>query len=242
MEWNRAKTILIISFLCLNILLAYQLWINKTNPIGADFEIVEMDETHELLRSKSIRLEKIIPTETPTLREIEVQYNDLFQADVVLELNTPVKDNVLINKAKLEDVLAEEIPHAEMYQLDPILSENDEYVLSQIYNQIPMFEINLILYRKDEQIHAYSQNLVTVNSGENEKEQKILSAYKAVGFLAENYLQNGAVIRDVSLGYHGQIYDSETQVLAPKWRIALEGGDVYYVHGINGGVNVPQKE
>jgi regulatory protein YycI of two-component signal transduction system YycFG len=242
LEWGRAKTILIISFLCLNILLAYQLWINKNSPAGSGFEIIEIEETHQLLRDKGIRLEKAIPKETPTLREIEVQYNEQYQEDDVIKLKTPVENNILINKAKLEDVLAEEIPHAELYQVDPIFSENGQYVLDQLYNHLPMFEINLKLYSEGDQIYAYSQSLVEVEPGENEKEQKILSAYKAVGFLAENYLQFGAVIRDVTLGYHGQIYDSETQVLAPKWRIALEGGDIYYVHGINGAVDPPQKE
>jgi len=62
-----------------------------------------------------------------------------------------------------------------------------------------------------------------------------------VRLLAERYLKSGDVIRDIRLGYHGPMYDSESQLLAPKWRVMLEDGDIYYVHAISGEVERPQR-
>lgn len=244
MEWGRAKTILIISFLCLNLLLAYQLWINNSNQAGTEFETNEIaEETQQLLRNKGIRLEKVIPKDTPTLREITVQFDEQFNPENMILLDAPVKNNILLNKAELDDVLAEEIEHIDEYRLDPNLSGNEVYVMDQLYNGLPMFEISLKLYNRDNEIYAYSQSFVEIEAGDAEEDQRILSAYRAVSFLAENnYLNAGAVIRDVSLGYHGQNYNSETQVLAPKWRIVLNNGDIYYVNGINGEVERHQRE
>lgn len=239
MEWGKAKTILIITFLGLNVLLAYQLWINKNNPVSPDVEI-SAQQTQAILRAKGIRLDQAIPPGTPTLREITVQFSEQFESDKVMILESTFPNDEQLNKEKIEEKIAAQIPHAEEYRLDPILSDYRKVVFSQLYNDLPMFEVNVTLYNKSGTLFAYTQSFVQVEPGGKEREQRILSAFQAVGFLAENYLQIGSVIRDVSLGYHGQSYDSSTQVLAPKWRIVLETGDIYYVHGINGAVELPQ--
>ncbi len=239
MEWNRAKTILIISFFCLNILLAYQLLMNENNMAGTDFETELTEETHQLLRSMGIRLEQVIPTERPALREITVQFQSRHDEESIVRLNSPVANNILINRAQLEDVLAEQIPNAEVYVLDPVLSQQDRIVLNQVYEGMPMFDVKLNLYIEDNFIYAYSQNFVKVDEAEDDKDQRILSAYAAIGFLAENHLQMDSVIQAITLGYHGQVFNAELQVFAPKWRIALDNGDIYFINGINGAVESP---
>lgn len=240
MEWGKAKTIFIVTFLVLNILLGYQLWTNKSHPFGFDLK-VSTKETEALLDSKGIRLERPIPTYTPMLREITVQFSEQFEPDETVVLDQLVLDpeNSADNDVALLDTLTPHIPHASSYKYDPILSYEDHYVLSQLYNELPMFEVNIVIKKKEDLIYEYTQSYVHVESRADEREQRILSAFQAVEFLAENYLAEGSVIRDVSLGYHGQNYDSATLVLAPKWRIILDNGDIYYVHGINGAVEVP---
>lgn len=71
------------------------------------------------------------------------------------------------------------------------------------------------------------------------KGQQVLSAYDVLGNLAEYYLPQGSVVADVRLGYHGPIFESETQVLAPYWRVVLSQGDTYYVHAVTGAVEGP---
>lgn len=242
MEWGKAKTILIITFLMLNVLLAYQLWTNKSHPFGFDLR-VSTEATEALLDSKGIRLERPIPTFTPMLREITVQFSDEFDPDEALRLDglSMADEEGEVDREALLDALISLIPQASSYELDTIVSsDGDDYlVLSQLYNDLPLFEVNIIIEKKEAMIYEYKQSYVHVKSSIEEREQRILSAFQAVEFLAENYLAEGTVIRDVSLGYHGQNYDSATLVLAPKWRIVLHNGDIYYVHGINGAVEVP---
>lgn len=249
MEWGKAKTILIITFLVLNVLLGYQLWTNKSHPFGFDLN-VSTEETEALLDSKGIRLDQPIPTYTPLLREITVQFSENFDPDETIMLDQLVLDPEIEegDVGALLEVLMEHIPHASNYKFDPIVSGERYYVLSQLYNELPMFEVNIVIQsvaveevEADENaVYEYKQSYVHVESRADEREQRILSAFQAVEFLAENYLEQGSVIRDVSLGYHGQNYDSATLILAPKWRIVLDNGDIYYVHGINGAVEVPE--
>lgn len=244
MDWSRAKSILIISFLCLNLLLFYQLWININNHAGADLSYTELsEETYQLLYQKNIQLHSSIPHETPSLSEITVRMNEWMLNKSEIELQHPIMDVMLLSKSQLEEVLKEEIFQADQYTVDSIVSDHEKYVLNQLYNDLPMFDISIMLYHHDGNIVSYRQDYVEmVIEDEEFKEQRIFNAYNAIYILAQHYLEPGSVIRDVSLGYYGQHYNSAIRVLAPQWRIVMEGGDIYYVHGINGAVQPPQKE
>jgi regulatory protein YycI of two-component signal transduction system YycFG len=242
MEWGRAKTILILSFLVLNLVLAYQLWLNNMQMEGSEFESAEIaGEIQELLEINNIQLNTEVPEETPRLKEITVRFEKQMPKDQKIELTQPVTDNVILNKADIKDVLATQIFKANDYQLDPLHTRPGLYTMNQMYNGLPLFEVNLFLFYEQEEIKAYSQSYVEVEHTAMPQEQRVLSAYMAIGNLAENYLPGGSVIKEIRLGYHGQIYNSETQVLAPFWRIAIRNGDIYYVHAITGAVEVPQK-
>lgn len=244
MEWGRAKTILIVSFLCLNVLLGYQLWVSKIHLKDSNLEIAGIkEEMSQLMREKGIRLEAPMPAETPNLKEITVKFNVNMIPDARMELSEPIAGNLLLNQTEMGEVLKQQIPHADAYQFDFIASAKEEpnpaevYILNQLYGSYPMFDVRLKLYHMNGAIRAYWQSYVEVHPGSVQKEQKVLSAATVIRSLIEkNHLQYEAVIQDVRLGYHGQIFNSETQVLAPFWRIVTEKGDVYYVHAINGAV------
>lgn len=243
MDWGRAKTILILSFLALNLVLVYQLWMNRTQMEEAEIDQAEIaEEIRQLLSSHNIQLKVDVPELAPRLKEITVRF--LIQTDPQhpIELEQPVTDNVILNKAGITDVLAEQIRQANAYDLDTLISKPGEYVLNQLYEGLPMFEVNLNLYYDQNEIHRYSQSFVEVEKSSESDEQKVLPAMMAIGNLAENYLPDGTIITHISLGYHGQIYNSETQVLAPFWRVATESGDIYYIHAITGAVETPQKD
>jgi regulatory protein YycI of two-component signal transduction system YycFG len=106
-----------------------------------------------------------------------------------------------------------------------------------------MFDVPLQLFAENGEITGYKQTYVEVKSGGEPTDkagQKIISAYAAVRSLAENYLSEGAVITDIRLGYHGQLYDSEDQTFVPNWRISLSDGEPYYVHAFTGAVEAIQ--
>lgn len=242
MEWGKAKTILILAFLGLNLVLGYQLWVIKQDVLGSKLYQAEItQETQRILESKGITVEGEIPEETPNAGEITVRFTNassiLDKPDSPqIELETPVLF------VKLQQELPDQIPFADQYEVDPIQSSEGHYVMNQLYNGLPMFEVNLELFHEQGEITAYKQRYVEVIPNDTVKDQSVLSAYIALQLLTENYLQSGSTIQDIRLGFHGKIYDSVTQVLAPKWRFALADGSIYYLHAINGEVEEVQKE
>lgn len=236
MAWGRAKTILILTFLLLNLLLGYQLWIDA-NITGVYFEKAEIrEETHQLLKSRGIQWNREIPGETPELREFTITLAPGASGIRRIELDNPLTRGQIFTSKEVSEEVSSRIPNFSDYEYDPVLSSDAVYVFNQLYEGRPMFEITLKLFSRGSEIFAYEQLHGEIEVGEQTEEHQVLSAYKAVGFLAENVLEAGSVIEEVRLGYHGQVFDSDVRVLAPKWRIATADGEVYYVHAINGEV------
>ncbi|MEB3103206.1 two-component system regulatory protein YycI [Ferviditalea candida] len=241
MEWSRAKTILIMAFLALNILLGYQLWIGKVELEKTTFNSEETTrEIQQLMKSKEIRLEAAVSEDTPKLQDISIRFDPAFDPHRMIELEYPFSVNNLYKAS--EKTKLQQIPRLSDYQLDEGMSNSEVYMMHQLFNGYPMFEVNLKLLVKHGLIDGYQQSLAQIIQNSQNKEQKVLSGMTAIGSLVENYLPRGSVITDVRLGYHGQIFNSETQVLAPSWRIVTRKGDVFYVHAITGAVAAPQKE
>src|SRR2546428_11295117 len=99
MDWSRAKTILILSFLFLNVILGYQLWNSKSKQtvLAADEEAIVAD-TRKLLDSKNIKLAKAFPTTIPDLKVITVKFDDKTPMNYKKQLPKPYKFNEFINK------------------------------------------------------------------------------------------------------------------------------------------------
>lgn len=238
MEWGRAKTILILTFLFLNLLLGYQLWMNKLAIFGTAFgSSEEVNQLMEFLQSKEITLKHELPADTPKVQEIDVRYQMRASELGRMPLNPAVKSEEVIKEADWKELLKDQIHQIGEYALDPMLSRERVIVMNQLYEQLPMFGINLKLYVYQEAIEQYEQSYVEVQQETSTtKGQTALAAYRVVRMLAEKFLQPGDSIIDVRLGYHGQMFNSDTQVLAPKWRVTLENGNVYFVHAISGEV------
>jgi regulatory protein YycI of two-component signal transduction system YycFG len=111
-----------------------------------------------------------------------------------------------------------------------------------MYDAVPMFDVTLRLFAEKGEITGYKQAFVEVQSGVEQKEQKVISAYTAVRTLVESYLSAGSIIKDIQLGYHGQRFDSETHPMLPFWRVVLDKGDPYYVQAFSGAVEGNQDQ
>jgi regulatory protein YycI of two-component signal transduction system YycFG len=240
-DWSRAKSILIIAFLLLNIVLGYQLL--KGSGSGSDLPGDMPEETNKLLRSKNIQLNAVLPTDTPRLREITVTYNDQFKNEKVM-LQEPIRLNAILSKFdQKESETITEIPKFDAYQHDPVSSKEGVYVLNQMYNQLPLFDVRLELDEKGGEIVSYKQAYVDVQQGDRQKEeQKVIPAYVALRTLIEKYLLEGSTINDVRLGYHGQMFNSQVQYMVPYWRVTTGKGSVYYIHAFNGAVDAESKD
>jgi regulatory protein YycI of two-component signal transduction system YycFG len=241
MDWSRAKTILILAFLLLNITLGYELWWNQWVVGDKKASADQAVELNRLMQSRGIRLSTEIPKDVPKMKEIVVKWVEGSNYGKKVMLVEPLKYNRFISKGTLKDLTDHSISNAEVYRYDPITSKDGLYVMNQMRGDYPMFDVNLELFMANGEISAYKQSFVEVETAADGKdEKKVIPAYTVLRTLSDKYLQNGAVIQDIRIGYHGQLYDSEKRLLVPTWRVAVEGGDVYYVHGFRGDVENPQ--
>ena len=242
MEWGRAKTILIIAFVVLNMLLVFQLRDSTQDMTVQNVDMESFsDEVRALMKSKNVVIESDMPEVSGPLEQITVTFDGGSLPVKKQTLNQPIASNVALNSSEFYAMLQTRVNDVEMsdYQYDEQMTNERVILYHQLYEGLPMFEVNLRLYCENGKVVAYSRDRVTI---ETMGEQTMISSYTAVSTLVENYLPDGAVVEHVQLGYHGQIYNSEKQFLTPFWRVLLADGSKYYVHAINGAVEALQKE
>ncbi|MBD2846418.1 two-component system regulatory protein YycI [Paenibacillus sp. IB182496] len=236
MDWSRAKSVLIISFLVLNIVLGYQLWTDLRDRLDTGGELSQ--QTLELMQQKDILLLGNVPDKAPELSNLEYRFTTTPGEPERVELETPVESRIIFSEDELRDGLGDIIPELDHYAYDPEISTTDVFVLYWMADGLPMFDVELRLYIQDQQIIAYSQDRVEQVQPDGAMPQQVLSASEALQLLIENTLQPGTVIQEIRLGYHGQMFDSEDQYSAPSWRVLLQDEPLpYYVHGVSAEVS-----
>lgn len=239
MDWGRAKSVLILAFLVLNIVLGYQLWTELRERIDSSVDWTSLPpETQVTMSAKGIRIDAEIPTETPAMRDITYRMKELqgSRSDERVPLDPQPDTRVVFSTEELKQALSGVIPDLDQYRFDNFGGNEKMFVFNRTVNGFPIFDVKLELFYQNQKITAYSQDQIDIlPSDEAKPAQKVLPATKAVANLIDrNYLPAGAVIKEIQLGYHGQILDSDTQVSAPSWRVLLEDGEVFYVLAISG--------
>lgn len=234
MDWRRAKSVLILAFLMLNALLGYQLWTEWRSQVGTSDDWTSLPaETRLVMQEKGIRIVSKIPAETPAMRDLSFRIKERPSTGPGgrMPLKSPPEARIVFNAKELADALGGVIPELNKYAYDDPGSREGVFVLNRMVEGWPMFDIHLDLYNSEQKIQAYRQDVIQILASEVVQDQQVLPASKAVAHLIENYLPANTVIKDIRLGYHGQIFQgAETQVSSPHWRVLLENGEVYYVH------------
>lgn len=242
MDWERTKTILIATFIFLNCILGYQWWssdVNQTQLVA--YESVIKEELQVLLKTKNIIVNGDIPEEVPQLSEIVVKINESLSSTEIQKLQDPLSMTVILSKSIRGDTdKATQIPKLKDYRYDPITSKPETFILNQLNQDYPMFDISVKLFEQEGLITKYIQSYVEVQPIENENTQKVIPAYIVIRSLAENYLENDSVIENIELGFHGQMYNSQTQYMVPTWRVVMQNGDIYFIHAFNGSIELPE--
>lgn len=236
MDWGRAKTVMIVSFLLLNILLGYQLWSDVRAQLNANANSAELPaDKLQLMQQKRITLSTNLPSETPMMGDLTYLLRSDSRDNRKATLIVPAVDSaVIFNENQLEKTLGKLIPDLMEYVYDLHSSRDGVFVMHRVVDGRPMFQTKLELYNSNLKITAYLQDRVEITrTGEK---QQVLASSKIVSSLIETYLEPGAVIVDIQLGYYGQIFDSEVQVATPAWRVMLDDSKVYYVDAISGEV------
>ncbi|RED54492.1 two-component system regulatory protein YycI [Cohnella lupini] len=251
MDWRRAKSVLIISFLMLNIVLGYQLWTDWRERLNTAVDWTSLPpETLLAMREKNIQVDDnaTIPTETPAMREMTYTFKQ--RAGTGINDRTAIaatpETRFVFNQEELVVALGGIIPELGTYTLDvPGSREGVYFRFNRMQGGWPLFDIHLNLYYSEQKIRAYTQDLIEIKPSSGAKEQQVLPAAKALAKVIEVNLPAGSVIKEIRLGYHGEeiFNDAETQVSVPSWRVLLENGEeVYYVNAISAEVTTEKGE
>ncbi|KKC48331.1 MULTISPECIES: two-component system regulatory protein YycI [Paenibacillus] len=253
MDWGRAKSVLILAFLLLNMLLGYQLWMDVRERLQPNNTVAGLSpDTLAAMKSKGIELTGGIPKETPELQNLTYRYVDMdadeqngdasggeAQGGEITELQTPVDSRVVFDPKELSKALGGVIPEIGKYDLDTAVYDDRKFVLYRMAEGRPMFNVRLELYYSNQRITGYRQQRIELLPSEQQSPpQSVLPASKVIRTeIIERYVPEHAVIKEIRLGYkEGQLFDSETQVSTPSWRILMEDGSVIYLQAYSGEV------
>jgi regulatory protein YycI of two-component signal transduction system YycFG len=247
-DWSRAKTILILSFLFLDLFLAYQLWGEKKQAVLGEISQFQIDELEQRLKDAKIAYGNI-PTETPKMHYISIapemhleqEYQGFAKTvkwegdQVIIRFNRSIPLNHSMPEEERDRVIKEgkRIPAIEDYDFDPYLSQESEWVYNQRIKGYPIFNSLLILSIDQSGWSGYKQS--HYQSLEQGVTRKVVSAYTALAVLLENgILTEGEKVESIELGYFVEKnYDTEVKWLVPVWRVIHTNG-IHYVNGFTG--------
>ncbi len=243
MDWGRAKNVLICAFLGLNLLLCYQLWIDLRDQVSANLDFTSLsEETQAVMEQKGIRVLCPIPASTPQLPNITYRYSAEEQNEPPIKLDVPIDSKLIYSSfSDLSKALESQIPDIAKYRFDSQESEVGKFVLHPlVQNQWSLFRVRLELINSDQKIVAYRSPKIEIGASSSDKEQKVLPASQALSSLIEKYFPADSVVKEIELGYYGELFNSESQVASPMWRFMLENGNAYYVDAISADIISPK--
>lgn len=256
MQWNQIKTLLILSFLVLNIYLLIQ-FLEKREQ--ADLGLLEYEQSsiEEQLKSESIVFDKL-PKEEYEESYISVKPK-LFTEKDLDALNKLLKQNpIILNKNLIISQFENPIPVPKGNK-----KEDFEKLLKKmtLYSEDYTFwnwnkDLNILIYFQTDGYRPiyYNQNgllLLFLNDnneiifykqtylGEAEpraEKRDLITPLKAIEILYnQNELKFGDEITSVNIGFHTRVpLDSGVQVFAPIWKVKVNNNKNYFVNAIEG--------
>lgn len=260
MDWSRAKTIFIVTFLLLNIFLGFQLnekkSANKINllaeatlqerllemniTITADLQEEQLTGTY-ISGSVEEPLKHLVETRKAN-HEVKETYGEFIFVDVKEPFPLNRGDATLQIQAK--EFIRQHIIYGEKYRYSHFDEQLKLVHFYQVYEgkKVDNFENGrspLILHLDEQlQVIRYEQNYLTIQPIHPQgKEQELLTSIKAIEKLFNvNLIPSDSQIHKVELTYLSFFKPiGEIQVFAPMWKIAVNE-QVYFVNAIDGAI------
>lgn len=249
MDWSRAKTIFILSFLVLDIFLILQIIDQKS---ASTYDYLSDVPVEEQMAADQITLPEL-PQGPEEEFYIEANVRDFSMEN----LANPAKNGQLSEEShELQITLDSPYELGENWHISDVdrfvknfIDSGSEYRYwdyDKTKNTITYFQqyngklfynnrdARIVLQlNEDHEIVSYSQTMLEDIT--EIKNQAILSALDAVLILYKNRLleRNDEVI-DVELGYYTLVPLKSSQILAPTWRISIAGKDDFFINAVEG--------
>jgi len=235
LDWSKAKTIFIVTFLLLNILLGYQIYLKQGDYINnLEWSTSNMDELSDLLQQQRISLNIDIPKEQPQMHFLQVK--SILDSDTQ-QLSR--ETDATLDRTIIEGEISELVYNFEDYVYSLVeTKEPDQFMYYQTLDDFPFFGAKLKVEVLDQGIINYNQSYYEVISEGLDRE--VISSNSALRtILDQQLIPSGAIIEDITLGYQGQSNQSSFLVLTPVWRITYQLTDKQeelYINALSGGL------
>lgn len=228
MDWGKAKIILIVTFLFLNALLGYQLYLKYDESDYQFFGDDSEKEINELLEKYKITIECVIPKDKPIMSFI--------RANVITlegELSFSDTNYDSITEKEIRSLVMNSVKNINEY----IYNEQEsigksQYVFYQTKSSFPIFGGRLIvdlLNSGDLSFHQDYFEIVGEGTG-----RQIISATTAIRSAIDlRLIPNNSEIKSLGLGYYGEGSQSILHEIPPVWRIVYKVDDIINVLHIN---------
>ncbi|MFC4077263.1 two-component system regulatory protein YycI [Salinithrix halophila] len=247
MDWSKAKTILILAFLALNLFLVYQLLQARTEQNRDGQTSNTREELNQLAEERQIILKAKVPEETsqPQVNYLQVRpikFHEPWKLNPdgtwTRAFNPPVTAS-----GDRKKILSRYVDKVDRYVLQPDESTRERQVYYQQWDKRPLFDGRLVAeWKGRDRLAAIHQSRFKVTSQKSSTERVGVTATTALMSLIEKELiSKGDTVLDIRLGYHGQSYDGNVRVLSPVWRIRTKH-QTFYVNAFNGGIESSKSE
>lgn len=253
MHWNQIKSLLILSFLVLNVYLFFGFMEKKQEQ---DIGVIEQQESsiEEVLKAESIKINNLPEKEyeetfiTVTQREFSEQelaiwkdqkpfiFNDYFIAS---QVNKPIPLPNKVSKEAMNELLEDIVYAPEEYSFWNWSEELNVLVFFQNKMERPVYYnqngIVLLFLDDDNKVTYYLQAMLGETETLSERKQ-LIKPIRAIEILyGANELHSNDEIESVNIGFHTRVpFESGVQVFAPIWKVNVNNEINYFVNAIEG--------
>ena len=254
MQWDQIKTLLILSFLILNIYLLVQFTEKQEQ---ADLSVLEHTEStiEDQLEAENIKIPNlsnkkynetfisvepklIVNDELKKLKELENQDNEVIQNTLIVsKIDEPIKVPEKSNQENLNNLLDELVLFPDSYSLwewneqaNMIVYFQEKFDRPIYYNQSGLV---LLYLNEQNEITHYTQTVLGEDE-ENEDSRDLITSMRAIETLYDSdKLESNDEITSVEMGFHTRVpLDSGVQVFAPTWEVEVNDESRYFVNAI----------
>lgn len=257
MDWSKSKSIFIVVFLILDVLL-YSLYLNRhaeKQQMEALGGLVEND-IEARLKDDNITY-RVLPNNIESasyisgkVKDFEEDKVDIQNAEnisfedkskLIVTLKEPVKIPNLENEVAFNDFLKLNVYEGSSYRLWDIDYENNKATFYQQVNNRTIYNesgLVTIYWNEDNEVVMYEQTLLE-NIEAYDEEKKILKPIQAIYTLyAQGLINANSTITEMRLGYSTLVPLTQKQVFVPTWEVRVQTSEneeeKYFVNAVDG--------
>ena len=270
MDWNRTKTILILTFLVFNIFLVSDLFKKQTDISEA--QQINKVTIEQQLKKLNVTYKKNLPEQSEKMSFISGDVHE-FTEEEEKTLEEGTSQDITLDGRKLISTLKKpfpisdpKAPSAFSIFLETYVYEGGKYqyyttapdnpnikYFVETFEDLPIYSQDsgmLIVTLEDDKVVSYTQTYLSLK--EIGKERKIDPASDTIGLLVNQQdISLNDEVKDVSIGYYTTVPNEDerdTFVFVPTWHVVVENkkndepAQNYYVNAIEKTVFSDPKE